>query len=91
MAAVRSVHVNTGNHVIFDKQDLLTYERHPQREVQDHPTKTRLPITMEIMEWIKAVLSKTSKDYQYIMLWAVCCTAFFGLLRISEFTVPSPR
>ena len=23
------------------------------------------------------------------MLWAVCCTAFFGLLRVSEFTVPS--
>ena len=23
------------------------------------------------------------------MMWAVCCTAFFGLLRCSEFTVPS--
>ena len=41
------------------------------------------------MERIKAVLSKTPKNY--IMLWAVCCTAFFGLLRVSEFTVPSPR
>ena len=41
------------------------------------------------MERIKAVLSKTSKDYQCIMSWAVCCTAFLGLLCISEFTVPS--
>ena len=41
------------------------------------------------MERIKAVLSKTPKDYQCIMLWAVCCTAFFGLLRVSKFTVPS--
>ena len=55
------------------------------------PQKTRLPITMEIMERIKAVLSKTPKDYQCIMLWAVCCTAFFGLLRVSKFTVPSLR
>ena len=93
MAAVRSVHVNTGNHVIFDKQLTplpgSTYERHPHRVVQDHPTKSTSPITMEIMERIKAVLSKTPKDYQCIMLWAVCCTAFFGLLCISKFTVPS--
>ena len=95
MAAVRNVHVNTGNHVIFAKQltprlDLL------MRGIRKEKCKTtlqkaRLPITMEIMERIKAVLSRTPKDYQCIMLWAVCCTAFFGLLRVSEFTVPSPH
>ena len=25
------------------------------------------------------------------MLWAACCTAFFGFLRVSEFTVPSQQ
>lgn len=93
MAAVRSVHVNTGNHVIFNKQltprlNLLMRGIHKEK-CKSTPQKTRLPITMEIMERIKAVLSESPKDYRCIMLWAVCCTAFFGLLRVSEFTVPS--
>lgn len=25
------------------------------------------------------------------MIWAACCTAYFGLLRVSEFTTPSPN
>ena len=92
MAAVRRVHVN---HVIFDKQltprlDLLMRGIRKEK-CKITPHKTHLPITVEIMERIKAVLSKTPKDYQCIMLWAVCCTAFFGLLRVSEFTVPSPH
>ena len=93
MAAVRSVHVNRGNHVIFDKQltprlDLLM-RGICKEKCKTTLQKTRLLIIMKIMEWIKAVLSKTPKDYQCIMLWAVCCMAFFGLLCASEFTVPS--
>ena len=64
MAAVRNVHVNTGNHVIFDKQltprlDLL------MRGIRKEKCKTtlqkaRLPITMEIMERIKACSQQNS-------------------------------
>ena len=83
MAVVRSVRVNTGNHVIFDKQltprlDLLMRGIHKEK-CKITPQKACLPITMEIMERIKAVLSKTpKKDYQCIMLWTVCCMAFFA-------------
>ena len=93
MAADCSVHVNTRNHVIFDKQltpcqDLLMRGIHKEK-CKTTPQETHLSIIMEIMERIKSVLSKPPKDYQCIMLYAVCCTAFFGLLCVSEFTVPS--
>ena len=34
-------------------------------------------------------LSKSPTAYQSIMLWATCCTPFFGFLRVGEMTVPS--
>ena len=50
-----------------------------------------LPITPDIMTRIGKVLTKQPSPYQSIMLWAACCTAFFGFLRVSEFTVPSQQ
>ena len=41
------------------------------------------------MSKIKAFLLKDPHSYENIMMWAACCMAFFGLLRSSEFTVPS--
>ena len=40
------------------------------------------------MTKVKEVLRKP-KDYDNILLWAACCTAFFGFLRCGEFTVPT--
>ena len=42
------------------------------------------------MSRIHQVLLHSPSDYHNIMMWAVCCTAFFGFLRCSEFTIPSP-
>lgn len=53
------------------------------------PPKVRLPITINIMVKIKAILSYELHKYQNIMMWAACSIAFFGFLRCSEFTVPS--
>ena len=53
--------------------------------------RIRLPITIDIMHKIYDVLSKTPTKYQEIMLWAACCTAFFGFLRVGEMTVPSQQ
>ena len=51
------------------------------------PTKARLPITLDIMKNIKNLLFRQLNFYIDIMTWAACCFAFFGFLRVSEFTV----
>jgi len=43
------------------------------------------------MQQIKELLMKNPHNYQHILIWAVCCTAFFGFLRCSEFTVPTEQ
>ena len=51
--------------------------------------RIRLPITVEIMHQIHTVLFKSPYEFQEVMLWAACCTAFFGFLRVGEMTAPN--
>lgn len=53
------------------------------------PTKTRLPITPNILSKIKTVWEKDAQHFDMIMLWAACCTCYFGLLRSGKICVPS--
>ena len=45
---------------------------------------------MGITAQIKSVFTKHSKIYESTMIWGAYCTASFGFLCVSEFTVPSP-
>ena len=53
------------------------------------PPRQRLPITLQLLQSIYKHLSQQPQHYDNILTWAVCCLAFFGFLRVSEFTVPS--
>ena len=43
---------------------------------------------MHILKQIRAILSQ-KPSYSKVMVWAMCCLAFFGFLWVSEFTIPS--
>jgi len=49
--------------------------------------RTRLPITIHIMQNIRYALVKEHQSYNNIMLWAACCMASFGFI-VREFTIP---
>ena len=53
------------------------------------PSKVRLPITAHILNDIKQQLERGAHTDR-IVLWAVCCTAFFGFFRLGELLPPSP-
>ena len=60
-----------------------------REQASRYPQPVCLPITVEILHKMHSILSKPPIEYQDIMLWAACCTAFFGFLRVGEITVPS--
>ena len=53
---------------------------------EHHPS--RLPITVTVLRRIKTALARDPLSYRSVMVWAACCTGFFGFLRCSEFLVP---
>ena len=58
--------------------------------LKDSPPKLRLPITAKILSQMKSVLSEGCYP-EKTLLWAVCCTAFFGFFRLGELLVDNPK
>ena len=51
--------------------------------------KPRLPITPAILRQLKALWAGQTIEFDTVMLWAACCTAFFGFFRMRELTSPT--
>ena len=90
LSGVRYSHIATGEYSKAVIQttprisQVLKGIRKSQATIQQH--RERQPITFPIMECLQAVLTKHIGSFNNKMIWAACCTAYFGLLRVSEFT-----
>ena len=62
-----------------------------QAKRNPHSTRTCLPITPTILRSLRSELNKEPSKWNNIMLWAACCTCFFGFLRSGEITIPTLR
>jgi len=60
-----------------------------QRSKTGSAGKPRLPISPTILRQLKALWAGQAMDFNIIMLWAACCTAFFGFFRMGELTSPT--
>ena len=52
-------------------------------------SKPHLPVTPDILRQLKALCTGQATDFNIIMLWAACCTAFFSIFRMGELTSPT--
>ena len=93
LSAVRHIHVCRGLHNHFNHQ--ITPRLHlilrgiKKHQLNRKPPKTRLPITIQMLHTMRTLLAKKAPSFYNTTLWAMCCLAFFGFLRVSEFTIPT--
>ena len=90
LAAVRHLQISEGLGSLprSDWPQLQYVIRGIKRSNAGTPVRTWLPITPSLLRQIKAVCiaAPPEKKYDYNLLWAASCTAFFGFLRSGEIT-----
>ena len=93
LSAVRFLHIAEGKSDPF--LPCLTHLQYVLRGVkrcenlESNTSKERLPISPNLLKCLKEVWNSERKAPNRPMLWAPCCIAFFGFLRIGEMVVPS--
>jgi len=83
LASVRHIHVCKGLHKQHITPGLHLILRGIQKRLSSkQSTKPRLPITLVVSRRLGQKIPENTT------FWAMCCLAFFGFLRVSEFTIP---
>ncbi len=88
LSAVRNTQLSLGLPDPREKSSLPVLKRvqagiQRVRATKGPPSQLRLPITAAVLEQIGAHMRQSNLP-QKDMLWAVCCTAFFGFFRLGE-------
>ena len=89
MAAIRHLHIIQGLDSPPTTSPRIHLVTNGIQRVRPRVSQSRLPVTPTILRRVKVVLDQDPLGFSSILLWAVCCTAFFGFMRSGEFTVPS--
>ena len=88
LSAIRHIHVSARMYTIFNNQLTprlqFTLKGIQKSQAFTQPPRIRLPITLQIMGSVKTLLSNQLHSYFNIMIWAACCLALFGFLRVSK-------
>ncbi|CAB3988529.1 Retrovirus-related Pol poly from transposon 412 [Paramuricea clavata] len=84
IAAVRSWHIDLGAPDPTRGATRLARLLRGIRRCRSSPALSRLPVINRLMGVLQSALS--APGFDHVMFWAACSTAFFGFLRVSEFT-----
>lgn len=90
LSAVRSYHIDWGLTEPTENKPRLRRVLQGILRSQSKHRVSRRPITKDILAAIYHVLFTSQDGYDATMFWAACSLAFFGFLRVSEFTSTLP-
>lgn len=90
LAAVRYTQIALGlGNPRIDSMARLEYVVRGAKRLTSGPTRTRLPITVPLLDQMRRSWSKERPRRDALMLWAAASMCFFGFLRVGEVIVPS--
>ena len=90
LSGIRHLHVLNGLDNPLENRLRLGLVLKGIQRVKLKSSRARLPITPNILCMIKRSLD-ANPEFDNTMLWAACCTAFFGFMRCAKFTTSSPN